>query len=601
MEKRNNVMEFNMQKISNHTDHKHIKVDETDSLFRRFGLLWIIVISMAFLLSAGSAFGQYGNFTVSPMKVEAKITPGKQIETVINIQNLDTESGYTIDLTLVELTQSKQGEWMIIDPNLVGEPNAPEFGFDLRRLSSCHSWIRLRGNVVNIQPSQQVPVEVTIRVPPRKHGFHTAGILATVRPRPGMTGDLPLSVRFLVPIVIEVETRAIRPKIEATQVGLKFQEASGAGPATTIATMRIENAGGTLSQLMPITRLYAFYQNHWHIVTTTDFEPIRIIPGAILELEADIGRSLPSGRYKIRGELYVDGRRTKPVEKEFEFKGDPSITRVLADAPLDLKPLDMTIDCSPGSLRSQTITVYNASDEAVHIQTASGLPLALQQVVKNDLNLKGSDLDCTSWLQISPQNFTLPGGGGRQNVQVVANLPAGATLACYYSLLALWATYPDGQKAGFKTANIFLNNNLVTVEPEAVGLYVQPQELSESNYLITAKFGNPKAIHLTPREVRAGLIPTSGVEAMTIPRISTYLSGDPSPMLPFEERTFSGTLDLSTVPAGRYFLTGRMEYAAGKRPVLTTRLIDVSIEGERRIIQTVGTQIDLGGAVQVNW
>jgi hypothetical protein len=554
---------------------------------------------MAFLLSAGSAFGQYGSFTVSPMKVEAKITPGKHINTMVNIQNLDIESSYIIDLTLVELTQSKEGEWMIVDPNLVSDPNAAEFGFDIRRLSSCRNWIRLKTNAVNVGPSQQVPVEVTIRVPPRKHGFHTAGILATVRPRPDM--EMPLSVRFLVPVVIEIETRARRPKIEATHVGLEFNEASGSGPATTIATMRIENTGGTLSQLMPITRVYAYSKKHWHIITTTEFDPIRIIPGAILELKADIGRSLPSGRYKIRGELYVDGRRTRPVESELEFKGDPQITGVLADAPLDLNPLDMTIDCNPGSLRSQTITVYNASDEAVHIQTASGLPPALQLVVKDDLNIKGTDLDCTNWLQISPQNFTLPGGGGRQNVQVVANLPTGVTHPCYYSLLALWATYPDGQKAGFKTANIFLNNNQVSAEPEAVGLFVQPQMLSESNYLITAKFRNLKGIHFKPRSVRAGLLPTEGAGAMTIPRTSTYLRGDPSAMLPFEERTYSGTLDLSKIPAGRYLLTGRMEYAEGKLPALTNRLIDVSIEGDQRIIQTVGTQIDLGGAVKVNW
>lgn len=601
MDKGNHTMESNIQKISRHLDCKLINIVETFGSLRRVGLLWVVVASMAFLFSAGSAFGQYGNFTVSPMKVEAKITPGKQIEQIINIQNLETDSSYTLDLTLVELTQSEEGEWMIVDPNLIGDPNAAEFGFDVRRLSSCRDWIRLkRGNVVQVAASQQVPVEVTIRVPSRKHGIHTAGILATVRPRPGMT-NIPLSVRFLIPIVIEIETRARRAKVSATDVGLEFTEASGSGPATTIATMRIQNEGSTLSELRPIARIYTYVNKHWHIVTTKDFEPIRIIPGAILKLKADLGRSLPTGFYRIKGELYVDGRRTKPVQKEFEFKGDPSITKVYADAPLDLNPLDMTIDCNPGSLRSQTITVYNAADEAVHIQTASGLPLALQTIVKEDLNIKGSDLDCTSWLQINPKNFTLPGNGGRQNVQVIANLPAGVTHPCYYSLLALWATYPDGQTAGFKTANIFLNNNKITVEPEAIGMYVQPQALSESNYLITAKFMNLKGVHFTPLSVRAGLLPTEGPGAGTIPRTSTVMSGDPSPMLPFESRTYSGTLDLSGVSAGRYILTGRMEYAEDKAPAKTTRVIDVSIEGERRVIHTVGTQIDTGGAVEVNW
>ena len=77
------------------------------------------------------------------------------------------------------------------------------------------------------------------------------------------------------------------------------------------------------------------------------------------------------------------------------------------------------------------------------------------------------------------------------------------------------------------------------------------------------------------------------------------LIGD-SQELPFEDRTFVGDLDFSTVPAGRYYLTGRLEYAPGQiaRP---TRVIDVSIQGDRRIVQTVGTNLELGGAVEVKW
>ena len=593
----NKPINSDVQKIDNGVDRRLFGSMTDIMSFHRFGFVWLVVMGAALLFTAGSAFGQYGSFTVTPMRLNLQVTPGSEVNTVVNIQNLDPNETYTVDLSVVELTQSPDGEWMIVDPNSVADPNSPSYGFDLNRLSSCSRWVRLAYEAVTLEPSQMVPTQVNIRVRRGAHGFHTAGILASVQHRPGL-GRLPISVRFLVPVVVEIETRPQRPRIKATDVGMRFRPAGGEGPATTFVSMGIQNDGGTLSELKPIARIYAYSKEHWHLVTTTEFENKRIIPGAILNLQTDIGKSLPTGRYRIRGELYVDGRRTKPVEKIIDFEGDPTINAVKADAPLDIKPLDLTIDCSPGSLRSGTITVYNASDEVVNIQTATGLQSHLQQLVGD--NVKGVDLDCTSWIKISPQNFTLPGGGGRQNVQIVAKLPTGAMHPCYYSLLALWATYPDGQKAGFKTANIFLKNNEIAFEPMAQGLNIRLQELDESKFLITSQFRNLKKIHFKPLSVRAGVIPTSGEGALSVPRLSTYLYGDPSPMLPFETRTFSGDMDFSDLPAGRYILTGRLEYAPGQ-VVRPQSLIDISIQGERRLVQIIGTPIELRGAVQVDW
>ena len=598
MQKRNNTTGFKVHKIDNCIDCKPIGTSISTDVFQRFGLNWIVITSVALLVSAGSALGQYARFSVTPLKIEAQITPGKQINTVINLQNYDPNTSYTLDLKLVETTQSAEGDWRMVDPNLVNDPNADEYGFDLKRLTSCRNWIHMANNVVTVEPEQIYVLELTIRVPPRQKGFHTAGILATIRPRADER-RFPVSVRFLIPIVVEVQTQPTRPRVEATSVGLEFRPAKGADvPATTFATMGIENNGGTLSLLKPVVRIFALSNDHWHLITTTSFPDGGILPGVVLDLKTDTQRSLPSGTYKVHGELYVDGRRTKPVESIIEFKGDPTTNRLKADAPLDLRPLDLTVDCTPGSLRAETITVYNAADEAVNIQTAIGLQPWLQEIAQG--NLKGTDLDCTSWLSVTPKSFALPGGGGRQNVQITANLPANATLPCYYSLLALWASYPDGQRAGFRTANIFLNNKNVTMEPAAEGKNIRLQELSESKYLVTTTFMNLTSVHFKIDSVKAGVIPTSGLGAGTVPRLSAYLNGDPRPMLPFETRQYTGDMDFSNLPAGRYFLTGRMEYASGQVKT-TSILIDILIQGDRRIVQTVGTQLELGENVVINW
>ena len=548
--------------------------------------IWMALMGAALLLSAGSAFGQ---FTVEPMKLELQVTPGKIVKSLVRIRNFDPNEMHTIDLKIVELTQSEEGSWAIVDPN---DPNTG----DVSKLSSCSSWLRVNTGSVIVDPLQVVPLELTLRIPRGSRGFYTAGILASVRPRPGL-GGVVMDVRFLVPVVVEIEGRTVRPKVEATDVGMEFVPASGTGPATTLVSMRIENNGESFSRLKPVVRVWSFSSGHWRVISTAEFSENGIIPGAKLNLKASLHKSLPAGKYKIGGMAYVDGRPTKRIEKEIDFAGDPQVTQVAADTPLDLEPTDMVIDSSPGAMRAGTIKVFNGANETVNIRVALGLPGYLQNTVVGDV--RGVDLDCTSWLKIVPEQFTLQGEGGRQNLQVIANMPSPTvTHPCYYSLLALWATYPDGQSAGVTTMPICVRNTNVPADPNAQGLRVDIQDLGQSNFLIAARFGNFKTIHFTPITVKAAVIPTAG--AGGIPRASIFLSGDPSLMLPFETRQFSGVMDFSALPADTYLLMARLEYAP-KTYAYCPKLIQVSVEGDQRVVRTLGTQAELGEKVEVKW
>jgi hypothetical protein len=236
----------------------------------------------------------------------------------------------------------------------------------------------------------------------------------------------------------------------------------------------------------------------------------------------------------------------------------------------------------------------------VNIQATLTLPDVLASTVVGEV--RGQDLDCTRWLKIVPDRFTLQGEGGKQNVQIIAMMPdPAATHPCYYSLLSLWGTYPDGQRAGATTTPICVRNSNVLAQPEAQGLRVDIQDLGKSNYLVAARFGNFKTIHFAPITVKAAVIPTTGVAATAgIPRASIFLSGNPGIILPFETRQFSGAMDFSGMPADTYLLIGRLEYAPGQF-ARCQKLIQVSIEGEQRIVRTIGTQVELGENVKVNW
>lgn len=560
-------------------------------VFNGTGLIWIIAIGFALLLSNMPAFGQ---FTVQPMKLELAVTPGKIVQSVLRVQSFDPDETHTINMSVVELSQLEDGAWNIIEPNEITDPCSPNFGFDLSRLSSCRDWISLNKTSFALGPHDVEPVMINIRVRRGIQGFFGAGILATLSPIQGV-GDIPVVVRFFVPVILEIQNRPLRPNVQATDIGMEFVEGTGQYPARSMVSMDIENNGGTYSRVKPAVRIWSFSGGHWRVITTTDIPETGIIPGAKLKLKAAIRKSLPSGKYKVAGMLFVDGRRKKRIEKEMDFAGDPRITNVGADAPLDLNPTDITIDGLQGATRTGMIKVYNASKETVNVRTALGLSNILQIGTLD--NVKGEDLDCTQWVKVTPEQFTLRGEGGMQTLRVVATMPKDLPMSypTYFSLLVLHATYPDGQNAGYTTSNICVRNAEIDVQPAAEATKLIPQDLGESKYLVVAGFGNPGMVHFVPIRVKAALVMPNGIN-----RVSTFLSGNPNLMLPSEIRDYSGILDLSYVPADVYRLAAAIEYAPG---VWADKqmAVRVSIEGDQRIIEVMGVQEELTNLVEVSW
>jgi len=423
-----------------------------------------------------------------------------------------------------------------------------------------------------------VPVTVTVKVPSGARGFYLAGLTAKERPRPGVTGGVAVVVRFAVPILIEILGRPMRQKINLIDVGMEFRQASAEKPSTTLVSLGIANNGGTYSRLNAFARLKHFSGGHWRTITETEFKERSIIPGVEFNLKSDIQRSLPSGKYRVEGALYVDGRRVKGLGKEIDFAGDPSVTKVAADAALDLTPTEVSITCVPGANRTAVLTVYNASDDHVNVRTALGLPPTLKGVAVGEL--KGEELNCAGWVKVVPDTFRLR-AGGRQNIRIMAKMPNPAAMhANYYALLGLRATYTDGQNAGVTSAYICVGNKNVEARAFASPMKLTVGAMEESKYVVVGRFGNVGNVHFTPTCSAA----VTTAQNMTVANL--LLSGKASVMLPLEVRNFSGVLDFSRIAAGLYRLTATLEYATGA--VVTTQIpIQVSVQGEQRSVEIV--------------
>jgi hypothetical protein len=536
-------------------------------------LLRIIGVTVSVFMLACPASAQ--NFMVRPVKVEVAIRPGQTVtQTIELVNNADTRA--ILNLRLIELSQWENGTWQGLEPD--------SNNIDTSKQLSCREWITLSASSVSVGPLATGSVTLTIKAPPNARGFYAAAFIAQMRVKEMEVKEVGVGViiRFLVPIFVNIQARAVRSKINISDVGMEFSEQRAEKPATTLVSMKVVNEGRTCSGLRPSVVVRYLTEGHWREITTAEFMEVGILPGITLNLKSDIMRSLPSGKYKLSGMLFVDGRRVKPIEKEIDFVGDKNIIAATADAALDLEPATISIKSVPGATRTAILKVHNASDSAVNIKTALLIPHVLKGVVFGDL--KGEDLSCDKWLKVVPDEFTLR-AGGRQNIRIVEKTPKAESMhANYYATVGLGARYTDGQNAGVTTSLISIRNKKVQAKA-----LIQPMKLTlavdeENKYVIVSKFGNVGNVHITPKCTARLITAVDRVAARIL------LAGKQGPILPLEFRDFSGILDFSSVPVGAYRIEATLEYITDEEvsgQASSTIPIRVTAEGKQKIVEII--------------
>jgi len=500
-------------------------------------------------------------FMVRPMKMEYQVYLGQTVHQTLELSNYEVNQSIILDLQLLELTQNEQGHWGVIEPGSA---------IDTSQFPSCLKWIRLSTESVKVEPMQSASVRVTVKVPHSARGFYAAAIIAQTRPPEPKKGGIGIIIRFLIPVFMEVQGRPVSQKIELTNVGMNFLEQSERMPATTLVSMGIANKGLTFPRLKGSLKVMKFSKGHWRNVSQAEFREVDILPGINLNLKSDLKRRLPSGKYKLMGTLYVDGRQMKPLVKEIDFIGDSTVTDVAADTSLILEPSTLSIKAIPGSVRTTVIKVQNPSEEAVNVSVAVEVPVSLRGVSLG--KLKGDDLACAEWVEVAPDNFTLR-PGGRQNIRIVARLPKNPEMyGNYYAVLVLRAAYADGQSAGASTSLVWLENAKIKAKRAAQLMKLSLATDERSRYIVQAKFANVGNIHFTPK-CKATVAKADGT-----PLLETALSGQTEIMLPLGTGDFSGSLDLSGVQAGEYGLSALMDY--GEKVKLASKILPIRVSDE---------------------
>ncbi len=525
-----------------------------------------LAVGLFIALLSAPAWSQ--GFMVKPMKIAFAPRAGATVTKVLELRNTGDDAPRTLDLRLVELTQGADGGWKIIDP---------DSDVDTSKLSSSLKWVKLSADSVDVKPLEMEPVTISVTVPRNARGYYLCGVIAQTRPPKDVKG-IAIVIRFLVPILVDIQGRPVRQKIELSDVGMTHKEATQQTPPTTLINLGISNKGRTYSRIKGRVKLEYLSKDRWRPVSRTEYKEMGILPGVMLSLDSDINKRLPTGKYRLSGLLYVDGRRVKPLVKEIDFTGDPEVTKLAIDTALILEPPQVDLKCVPGSTRTAVIKIENASEDAVTIQATAIIPPSLKGVALGEF--KGVDLSAAGWVRVSPAQFTLR-GGRKQNVRVIAKMPKdGTTRSNYYGLLVLNAAYPDGQSAGKTTSLVAIANSRVEPAPAA-----QIDELTlaagdADAYIIRTKAANIGSVHFLPK-CRATLLGGMGQSVG-----QAVLSGEPGIMLPLQFRTFSGEMDFKDVEVGAYQLKASLDFAPGKAAIKQI-LLRVTVEDGKKVVTLV--------------
>jgi len=527
------------------------------------------LMAIGFLLITYSECHAQG-FMVKPMRIELTARPGELLETVIELRNT-TSQKQSLEFLPVELTQSQNGSWQIIDP---------ASDVDTSGLSSCLDWLSFDARSMEVDAQNVWLATMQVQVPMRATGVYFAGLIAQSVPDPKATG-IQLKIRFLIPVIVHIQGRPERQRVELAGVNMTYREATQTEPGTTLVGLNINNEGRTYSRVRGSVQVMTFSRERWWPVAQTDIDERGIIPGSKLYLATDIQRRLPSGKYRLTGTLYIDGRRMRPMELEIDFEGDPDVDTLAIDTALMLEPQEIAIQGTPGATRASVLTVKNASDEAVTIQAFADAPAALKGMAMGEL--RGDDLSCHEWLRVIPEKFTLR-AGATQNVRIMARIPREELVhANYYGQLILKAAYPDGQSAGETGVLVSIDNTTVAAEPAAQAVHLRLAEEDDSKYVILSRFSNIGNTIITPKPSASLVTAREG----DVSRAA--LTGDDSPMLPFAIRDFAGVMDFTNIEPGTYGLRASLEYAPGKVEAKQIP-IEVTEEDGRKIVSVIGSE-----------
>jgi hypothetical protein len=404
-----------------------------------------VLLAASATVGAVEAVAQ-SNLSVRPTRVIADVPAGRTARAVLTVTNHHQARAEPIILSLVDLVQRPGGSLRIVREG-DRDALAPD-----RLAASSRDWIELPAERIDIPPDTTREIPVLLRVPADARGTFVSGILIQTEVPEIPEGDgerravIRMQYGFLVPLITGIEGRPVRQDVRIEGLSLSLEEggeADGepAGDPTTRATVTVTNAGNSFPSLDGDIQVAARVAGDWRTVTRAALPDQSILPGTTLELEADIGRPLPSGDYRLVGSLSVDGRLMPRFEEIVAFEGDPAVDALSFDSLLTVSPVEVSLEAVPGATRTGVMEVENPGEEPVDITITVETPESLKNVAHGDI--RGESYSAAPWSMVRPDRLTLR-PGQRRRVRVISSAPReGPERANYYADIRVASAVAD--------------------------------------------------------------------------------------------------------------------------------------------------------------
>ena len=524
--------------------------------------LGIVAVAFVGVSTPANAVG----FTVNPMTINCSPQPDTHLEQSLTLFNTQKDGEQLVDVKLLELTQGSDGGWQAVDPK--SDPVPPN-------IRSCLNWVSVSAETVKVASLQSAEVTVRINVPRGAYGFYGAAIAAQTYVDPNAKGIATI-IRFLIPILLEVQGRSVQQRVELADTGMAFQAGHEDKPGTTLLSMTVVNSGQTLTRIAGETALYHLVADQWRRVFSAAFKERSVIPGVTITRTSDLERRLPSGKYRVETTMHAGGRRYKPLTKEIDFAGDPTVGDVPVDVPFVLDPPQLEIQGIPGARRSAYLTIENPTDGPLDMVCSVLQPKDLQGVSMGEI--KGDDFSCNTWTEIKPDRFTFPARAKRKIAVQVAYPKPGGKKPYYYGTFKIAATYLQGQLAGSATGLIIVQDQSEKAAGSMQGMGMSLAHAEGEQYSVLATFGNTGNVHLAPKPL-GSVVEAS--DAGMRPVQDFDFDKEPGLLLPLGMRRFSGVIDFSKMGPGVYVIKAAAEHNGGKtEQTLMVRVSESKEEGK---------------------
>ena len=264
--------------------------------------------------------------------------------------------------------------------------------------------------------------------------------------------------------------------------------------------------------------------------------------------ELETPRRLASGIYRLDARMEVDGRPVKPMRKEIEYSGDPSISNVASDVDLEVAPTQLDIDCTKNKQGRSTYTLTNHSEEVLSIECAVIQPESLQGVAIG--SVLGDHFSAHEWVTLSPNVVTLRPGAQQRIMVNVAYPETDNQKPYHFAKLMINAKFADGQQAGQLNSLIAVKNENHNEIPRISSIDVSMAKEDVHQYSIKARYGNVGTNLIDPKCV-CKLMNSSGVSTAAMCEMTI----DTKTVLPLTIFSFNGVLNIGAVPPGAYILS----------------------------------------------